>query len=230
MPPPVAGRHHHPRCFARHQACAARQFTSATPATQTAMPTSADRRKLLVEHQPGHQRGHRRRQIEQAHHARRRLTADQEIQQPDRAERQPEHQPGDRDQKLAAPAHHHGLGRERADREQRRGARILHQEAGAPFDARRRSASDRACRSSCRSARRSPTPMRSAARRLRCGPAPRDRRRRRRARDRAIAAASTRSPSSRLASVEVRIGCRLTTSAAKPAGSLWSIATNTPPR
>ena len=44
----------------------ARQFTSATPATQTAMPSKRQRRKLLVEHQPGHQRGERRRQIEQA--------------------------------------------------------------------------------------------------------------------------------------------------------------------
>jgi hypothetical protein len=36
----MAGRHHHPRCIVWHQACPARQFTSATPATQTAMPTS----------------------------------------------------------------------------------------------------------------------------------------------------------------------------------------------
>ena len=40
----------------------------------------------------------------------------------------------------------------------------------------------------------------------------------------------TRSPSQRLASVVVSTGCRLTTSATRPAGRCCWSATNTPPR
>ena len=63
----------------------------------------------LVEQHIGHQRGHRRHQIEQARHRGRGRAADQPVQQPDRSDRQHHRKPDQRQHELGGPVHHIGL-------------------------------------------------------------------------------------------------------------------------
>ena len=119
----------------RHYAAAGRQCTKNTPATQTAMPTSASGLSVFAEQNQRHQRRQRRREIEKTHHARRRRPADHEIVEPYRSERQHDDEIEKRKHEVRRPVHNPGLERERAGDEHHRRGRILDQQCRPPVNA-----------------------------------------------------------------------------------------------
>src|SRR5208282_5042302 len=120
----------HMRCGERRYRGLRRRTTGAPvdekdPGDTDRHADESDRRQALAKQRPRHQRRERRRQIEQTRYARRRRPADEEIEQPDGAERQHEHQPGEREHELGGPMHDAGFEDERAEPEQKSGGHVL---------------------------------------------------------------------------------------------------------
>ena len=98
--------------------------TIATPTTVSAMPEHHRQGEDLAEQQPGHHRGARRHQVEQARHRGRLAALDQQVEQRAAAEGQHADRPGHRQDEVAVPVHRLGLEQSASGRQIARPASI----------------------------------------------------------------------------------------------------------
>ena len=108
---------------------------------------AGDRNRIepFAEQDIGHQRGHRRHQIEQARHRGRGRAPDQPVQQPDRSDRQHHRKPDQRQHELGGPVHHIGLEQPGAKAEENRRPRCIARDCRRASRSRCSSVSGRAC-------------------------------------------------------------------------------------